>query len=104
MLRYSTPTIEIESDISFAEFTEIWVSFKQNNVILRKTKSEIEINETIIKVRLSQEETAMFKSDEIVEVQIRWLSDNGSASGTNVVPIVFGRVLEDEVIKVDSAN
>lgn len=104
MLRYSTPIIEIETDINLADLTALWVSFRQDSVILRKTKEQVKIEGTILKVRLSQEDTAMFKADNIVEVQIRWLTENGSASGSNIASVVFGRVLEEEVISVEGSN
>lgn len=104
MLRFSTPTIEIETDTALSELSELWVSFKQGNAILRKTKNEIEIDGTNLKIRLTQEETAMFEADKRVEIQLRWLSANGSASGSNIEAVVFGRVLENEEITNENTD
>lgn len=99
MIRYSTPTIEIETDIdNLQDFSEIWVSFKQNDVILRKTKEQIKIDGKNISVDLSQEETGAFKEKEPVEVQIRFLTSDGKAGGSNIEIIKFSKVLENEVI------
>lgn len=97
MIRYSTPTITIETDIELQDLTEIWVSFKQDNTILRKTKEQITIDNNIIKIFLTQEETAKFKAYENVMVQVRWLKDD-IAGGSNIVSVLFNEVLEDEAI------
>ena len=104
MIRSSTPTIEIQTDIDLQSLSGFWVSFKQGNEILRKTKSEVEIIENTLKVRLTQEETAKFKAEQLVEIQLRWLSENGSAGGSNIERVQFGRVLEDEVITNENSG
>lgn len=98
MLRYSTPTIQIETDMNLAEFAELWLTFKQDNTILRKTKEDLTIEGTKATVVLSQEETGMFNSDSYVRLQLRFLTTDGTAGGSNIVRIEFYDVLDEEVI------
>lgn len=97
MLRYSTPTIEIETDIELKDANNLWLSFRQGEKILRKTKKDLDIEGTSIKVTLTQEETAMFDADKSVRIQLRWLIAD-KASGSNIIGVTFKEVLEDEVI------
>lgn len=103
MIRYSTPTIEIETDIDMDQVDGFWVTFKQNENILRKRKSECAVNGKNISITLTQEETAMFKAYEYVQIQIRWIR-GGKASGSNIEYILFSEVLENEVIDIENSN
>lgn len=102
MIRYSTPTIEIESDVDFNAFANIWFSFKQGDTILRKTKSEATIEGMLAKIELSQEETGMFSAEKPVECQVRWITSDNKAGGSNIVLINFKRVLEEGEITVEN--
>ena len=97
MLRYSTPTIYIETDMDLTDSTALWISFKQGDVVLRKTKEELEIKPDVIEVTLNQEETSMFEAYENVKIQLRWLIGS-KAGGSNIISVKFYDVLENEVI------
>lgn len=102
MIRYSTPTIEIESDVDFNSFANIWFSFKQGDTILRKTKSDVTIDDKIAKIELTQAETGMFSAEKPVECQVRWITSDNKAGGSNIVLINFKRVLEEGEITVEN--
>lgn len=104
MLRYSTPMIEIESDLNLEDFAGLWVSLKQGKTVLRKTKNDLTINGNTLSFALTQEETAGFISTVPVEVQVRWISMDSKTSGSNIVSVYFERVLENEVITIENSN
>lgn len=98
MQRYSTPTLTIETDIDdLSSMDALWVSFKQDKKILRKTKDNLEIENNIIKVELTQEETGIFSAYDSLKMQVRWLKA-GKSGGSNIVSFSLNDVLEDEVI------
>ena len=104
MLRYSTPTIEIEADINLEDFAGLWVSLKQGTIVLRKTKKDLTISGNTLSFELTQEETARFIFTAPVEVQVRWISMDSKTSGSNIVSVHFERVLENEVITIENSN
>lgn len=104
MIRYSTPEIVISADVDLSNIAGFWISFKQDDITLRKTKSEVSINQNVVSVTLTQEETAMFIPKKMVQVQLRWIDENEVATGSNIVSIYFDDVLEEEVITLANSN
>ena len=104
MIRYSTPKILIETDIDLSLVSGLWVSFQQGNITIRKTKSEVVVNANTVIVSLSQEETGGFDPYQNVYVQVRYLTSDGIAGGSEVASIIFDDSLENEVITDENSN
>lgn len=104
MLRYSTPTITLETTLNLDNFVGFWLSLEQDDIILRKTKKDLVILGNEVSFSLSQEETAMFTDKKLVKIQLRWISLDGKSGGTELTTIRFGEVIEDEVMTIENSN
>ena len=109
MYRGTTPniTIKINSDLDLSTMTQIWVTFKNASAEITYDIDDIELNvaEKTIALAMSQEDTLSFKSDinqaNKVEVQVRFLDDNGMAYASNISTVTLFRILKEGVIKND---
>ena len=104
MLRYSTPTITLETTLKLDNFVGFWLSLEQDDIILRKTKKDLVISGNEVSFSLSQEETAMFTDRKPVKIQLRWISLDNKSGGTELTTIRFGEVIEDEVMTIENSN
>lgn len=105
MIRYSTPKIIISTDLDLSVFAEIWVTFKQDEIIIKKTKTDILIkNNNEVEIQLSQEETSQFKAYKPVFVQIRYITPDDLAGGSEIKSILFDESLQDEIISYENTN
>lgn len=104
MLRYSTPTITLETTLNLDNFVGFWLSLEQDDIILRKTKKDLVISGNEVLFSLSQEETAMFTDEKPVKIQLRWISLDSKSGGTELTTIRFGEVIEDEVMTIENSN
>jgi hypothetical protein len=102
MNRYSTITIEIESEFDLEHMADVWVTFEQgkNRITKKKSLKEINCNGNIARVTLSQEETAGFKAFMPISVQARWISDEKVADSSAIEYFSLGDVLEEGEISV----
>lgn len=100
MRRGTTPTIKLTvSGISDIEIDKIFLTIKQRSVVVEKEKSDITINDDILQVTLSQEETLQFSDGIAAEMQLRVLSINGTAYASQILEVSIGQILKDGVIK-----
>lgn len=101
MYRGTTPTLylELDTDLSLANLTELWVTFKTTTVTLTKTLEEVSLDpetKTII-VQLSQEETLKTYNGNC-EVQVRFKTETGLAYASTIESIDVERILKEGVI------
>lgn len=101
MNRFSTIKFEIEAEFRLTAMDDIWVTFKQGKTKITKKKSagEVEVDDKICKVTLTQEETASFVAYNSIAVQLRWIN-NGESDSSDVEFFQLGDVLEEGVIGV----
>lgn len=98
MRQGTTPTIQITvNDIKLSEMQNIQVVFEQKGFLLKKEISDLDIDENVISVALSQEETLQFK-DGYCNIQIRMLSKEGVAVASPIKATKVYSVLNKEVI------
>ena len=62
MIRGTTPTYEFETDISLVDALEIFVTFKQGNIRVEKTKEDCQVEADKITLELTQTETLNFRA------------------------------------------
>lgn len=98
MRRGTTPTIVINvKGIDMTEISEWYITVAQDNVQITKTNEDIEIEDTLIKMPLTQQETMRFKSGEVsVQIRAKTTEDVVIASGIQTIDI--DRILYNEVI------
>lgn len=111
MIRATTPRhVFVFEDIDPVEnFSQILISYAQNDqIVLEKNKDDLEFStETcgkkqvyVASYRLTQEETKLFSSKprNVVEVQVRALTNGGDVYASDKRSITVQDVLNDEVL------
>lgn len=103
MYKGTTPTFTLtfptSVDLSLAR--NVYVTFSNGAATLQKTGSALEIEENIIKVFLTQEETLSFPAGDTV-LQVNWTySDNGviKRAASEIVSVNMRDNLENEVLE-----
>lgn len=102
MINFTTPTITLivkGVDITAAD---IYVTLEQMQTTLTKTGAELETeaeeNNTVIRMTLTQEESASFEYSSGAAVQVNWITADGTRGATGIKTIGVLRNLLDEVI------
>lgn len=98
MYRGTTPPFTIVTDFDYSVLKEVWVTFKQDDLEITKTKKDIVINGCEIVVELTQEETLQFKHDRPMRIQARRLTQDDKAFATNIAKAYVGEILKEGVI------
>lgn len=99
MIRGTTPTHIFELPFDTSELTEIRIIYAQNDtMVLKKTEEDCTLVGSIIKVRLTQEETMRFVHCDMVQIQLHVLTvtDDSLVSYVHKVPAY--QLLNDEVL------
>lgn len=101
MYRGTTPTLylELDTDLSLANLTELWVTFKTTTAEVTKTLEDVTVDDTTKKiiVRLSQEETLKVHTGNC-DVQVRFRTANNLAYASTIASISIERILKEGVI------
>ena len=107
--RYTTPTQELIVEGVDLTASDVYVVYKQGNTCLKFSGEEIEMEkiawadlesgkwDTVLRVYMSQETTAKFRTDRDVEVQVNWIED-GQRNATTIARFEVTRNLMEEVI------
>jgi hypothetical protein len=86
MIIGATPTHVFELPFSTDVISELHIIYAQDDsVVLTKTKEDCVMNENIIEVTLSQEDTFLIDKTKLIEIQLRVLTTTGTVLGS--VPI-----------------
>lgn len=88
---------QMDNYVSLKQGTEV-ETFTGDRLIV-ETETEEGVTNTIIRVLLTQEESAAFDFDKDVEVQVNWISAQGIRDATNIKYIPVMRNLLDKVIE-----
>ena len=98
--RVTTPTNRFRFPIDPANFELIRIYYGQKkNILFVKNKEDCVIDEYLVKVTLTQEETKLFDSRYPVKVQVRGLTYTGKAVASKVFERSVGEVLSDEILE-----
>lgn len=98
MIRGTTPTLQftISGDVAVSNIQEMWLTFAQfGEIIINKSRNEMEIDGNVVTVTLSQEETLKLKSGKQINMQLRILLTDGTALASGVKRFTIGDVLKD---------
>lgn len=95
MIRGTTPTHVFETDVDISDAVVLYVTYKQGNVIVEKTKEDCEVTSNSISVKLTQKDTLLFKVGNYkTEVQIRARFEDGTAVASNAIPLDVSPILK----------
>lgn len=104
MRQYTTPTETLFiPGHSLEDAQQVFVSFSdkcRKHVLTVSDNITIEDSEAgaTLFVNLTQEQTAMFKPKESVDIQVNWIASTGARIATEIVPIPCWENLIKEVI------
>ena len=97
MIRNTTPTIEVETNIDLSIFRLLKFYIKQNNYLIERTYEGIE--GSVLKVELTEAETKGFRAYAKAHVQLRGVTTNGKVMASEIGSInKIGAVLRDAII------
>lgn len=98
MRQGTTPTIQITvNNIDLADMERIYVVFEQNGNLLKKSMTDLKVENNVISVLLTQEETLSFKNGNC-NIQLRMITYDGIAMASPIKTINVYSVLNKEVI------
>lgn len=95
--RGSTPTNTFNVNIDLTDATVYITYCQKGQTIVEKTNSDITITSDSIVVELTQEDTLKFSVGD-VEIQIRYVKEDGTADASNIITVSSARILKDGLI------
>ena len=106
MINYTTPTISLIVEGVDITSNDVYVTLEQGNNELTKSGSDLTIaaetvgqqTNTNISFVLTQEESASFRFNASVAVQVNWISAQGVRAATEIKNVGVMRNLLDKVI------
>ena len=105
IIRGTTPTIEISTDVSLIECEEIYVTLKQGKTyktaepVVELTKDRLTVTDKGISFKLTQEETLRMKDDAGVTFwQIRAVYPDETAVACDIGSVKIAPILKEGVI------
>ena len=99
MVQATTPTfvLTLPRDINLEEAVHVKFTMKQGLFKLTKSDEQIELNNNIASVRLSQGETLVFAAKP-AEIQLNWIYADGTRAATDIVTVDVKPNLHREVM------
>lgn len=99
MIRGTTPTHIFELPYEVAQFKDVEVTYAQHGeVVLTKRLADCTADVKKLIVELSQEETLAFNSAELIQIQLRLLTEGGKVFGSSVTLHDINKLLSTEVL------
>ena len=101
MKQGTTPTISLTVCGQNLTSSKVFVTFKADGKVLTKSGNDISMvyddEATVIATKLAQDETLMFHPG-MIQVEVRWITEEGFAGGTNIAEIEVTPALLKRVI------
>lgn len=95
MHRGTTPTNVFRTDADLEKASVLFISYMQNGkVVLEKSLDEVSVQNSVIVVNLTQQETLLFKEG-IITIQIRAKFPDGSSIASNLIRTSTEEILKD---------
>lgn len=99
MIRGTTPTLTFTLPFTVENVNVLYLAFSQDNtIILTKSLGDMQIQDNIATITLTQEETLLFQQNVGVEMQVRCKFNDGTAVASNIVRTSANRILQEGVI------
>lgn len=100
MIRGTTPTLlfTLPFDVNMIQVCSI--AFAQNNkLVLEKQLEDCNITDkNTLSLKLTQEDTLLFKDSILTEIQLRVKTDSNDAIASNIIKVSTDKILKDGVI------
>lgn len=101
MKQGTTPTIPLTVKDHDLSGCRVYVAFRNGRHLLEKTNEDMTVTyadpDTILAVRLTQEETLQF-SVGTIQVDVRWVNESGEAWGTDIATLNVSEAILKRVI------
>lgn len=100
MVQATTPTfvLTLPQTVDLSQAANVYFTVTQGANILTKTGADLTIDENVVSVFLSQEETLAFSVGSI-ELQLNWTYQNGERACTNVKTVSVDKNLLKKVVQ-----
>lgn len=107
MINYTTPTITLTVEGVDISGQDIYVTLEQGKIELTKSGEDLtvttdthdQVTDTVIVFVLTQEESAAFRFNSAVSVQVNWISSQGVRAATEIKTVGVMRNLLDRVVQ-----
>ena len=96
--RGTTPIHVFTTDIDLSQATALYITYYQQYRTFEKTIEDCIITSDSVTVSLTQDETLLLSSDDIVEIQIRALFSDGRAVASNIMLADVGKIIKGDKI------
>jgi hypothetical protein len=94
----TTPTLTFKLPFEVSMLSNAKATFRQGDIRLEKKLGDFETTENTLTIRLTQEETFLFRSDSQIKVQLRVVTLNGDALASDIFNIFVSECLDNEVL------
>lgn len=99
MIRGTTPTHIFNLKIDTATVKEVRITYAQcSKVILEKTEKDVTMEGKAIRLKLTQEETLLFREDFSVQLQLKILTTDNVVLACPVEDLDVEKILNEEVL------
>lgn len=100
MIRGTTPTHIFRLQIETATIKEVRITYAQySKVILEKTEKDVTLEDKSIRLKLTQEETLLFRDKVSVQLQLKILTTDNSVLACPVKDLPVEEILNEEVLE-----
>lgn len=95
----TTPTHTFEMPFDCENLIAFTITYAQNGaVVLKKTKDDCSIEENVISVHLTQEDTLLFNEERGVKIQLKVMDESSEVYVSDIITTTAAEVLDDEVL------
>ena len=99
MRRGTTPTHQFVLPFNTELITAAEITYCQGDqIILQKTEEDCVMQETLVSITLSQQDTFKFKENTNVDIQIRVRDKNGTVFASDIMRVSCQSCLSEEVL------
>lgn len=95
----TTPTHIFNVNIDTEDIASVKVLYAQDGkLVLKKDTDSVKIENGKIMLTLTQEDTLLFDYRKPAQIQLRILTNSGTALASGIIPVSVGQLLESEAI------
>ena len=99
IVRGTTPTHTFTLPVDCGAFTEVRVLYSQNDdLVIKKETEDVTCEGNRISCTLTQKDTLALDDRQDCEIQVRALSEGGTAVASKIMRVPVGKCLDDEVL------
>lgn len=99
MIRGTTPTFTFNLPFDVSNVKAAYITIRSKRVEIEKGLEDCTLDGTTITTTLTQEESLMLPRSKQAQIQLRVLTQNGTALATSIFTVQVEDVLKEDVIK-----